>query len=63
MAGDFVFTGAAGAVGDGYFADAESPLQGTNLHFDGPAVVAVPHVESGQAGSADGAEGAKIGIG
>ena len=63
VAGDFGSSGAADAIGDGDFADAQVVLKSADLHFDGPAVVAIGHGELAEGGGGEGAEGSEVGVG
>jgi len=62
IAGDFGLAGEALAVVHGDFQDVEAEAVGLDLHFDGPAVGGVAHLQAIEGWAADGAEGAEVGV-
>jgi hypothetical protein len=62
VAGDFAGSADAFAVVDGDFEDAEVVFDGFDLHLEVPAVGELGHVELVERGSADGSEGAHVGV-
>ena len=62
IAGDFGFATDAAAVVNREFEDAKVVLGGLDLHFEVPAIGELGHVELREGGTADGTEGAHVGV-
>ena len=62
VAGDFGLAGEALAIVHGDLENTKAQAMGLDLHFDGPAVVGVDHMEAVEGFPENGAEGPEVGI-